>query len=81
MFQEYIRTVTANRDEIQYELRNNGYTFIASDSNFINVEGLQLSDGFLYKYFEYNGRKMFRFSIPTKTTNYLLLMKTIRERK
>lgn len=79
-FQEYIQLVKANRDGIQYELCNNGYKFIVSNSNFVNVKELELSDEFLYKYFEYNGRTMTRFSIPAVTNDYSLLMEKIRKK-
>jgi histidinol-phosphate aminotransferase len=80
-FRNYIQIVKANRDGIMYELCNNGYKFIVSDSNFINVEELQLSDIFVYKYYEYNGKNIARFSIPAVINDYSLLLKDIRERK
>lgn len=73
-FQHYIHSVKANRDSIMNELCRQEYVFIMTDSNFINVRDLKLSDAFVCKYFEHDNHSWTRFSIPTVDFDYSLLL-------
>lgn len=76
-FQNYIQTVKANRYSIMNELCRQRHHFIMTDSNFINVRELNLSDSFVYKKFEYNNEMWTRFSIPTSYNDYRVIMEEI----
>ena len=76
-FEMYIQEVKANRDALQYALCDNGYTFVVSNSNFINVENFKLSEEFIYKDFNYDGKNYCRFSIPASDNEHRLLMQNI----
>lgn len=77
-FIDYCNMIKTHRDIIINELKKKEYAFILTDSNFINVRDLTLSEDIICKYFSQDGCNLVRFSIPADENNMKKLLRDIR---